>query len=264
MKQNYLRHTASALVILMAVVACVLPSQATQPPPTIDLAAMETAAAGTAQAASTQTALANPATATPLPTGIVKEKQSDGSTVLTDYDGGYQLTFPDGWTVVIPDEDDINQALSNIPEQEENISKLIEAAKSADANNMIRVFGFNLKAQQGLYTPNINISHNTNSLLTATSLKDLVDATVQYYPSMNIEVLNSEVKTTASGTEIGVIETQWSMNAPSGEKIDLKQKQVMAKTEEGIVVLTYSTVKDATVDLTVDVDKVIESFKLLD
>jgi hypothetical protein len=163
---------------------------------------METIAAGTVQAAATQTEQANPATATPPPTGVLKEAQSDGTTFFTDYDGGYRITFPDGWTVVTPDEGDISEVLSSVPEQEENISKLIEAAKSADANNMIRVFGFNLKAQQDTYTPNINISQNTNSLLIAASLKDLVDATVAYYPSMGIEVISSEVKETSSGTEI--------------------------------------------------------------
>ncbi len=263
MKQKYVQPIASALIILMAVVACVLPGPAIQPPPTIDLSAMETAAAGTAHAAATQTEQARPATATPRPTGVLKEEQSDGTTLFTDYDSGYQIAFPKGWTVVIPDEGDISETLSNIPEQEENISKLIEAAKSADANNILRVFGFNLKAQQGAYTPNINISQNTNSLLAATSLKDLVDATVTYFPSIGIEVLSSEVKTTASGTEIGVIETQWSMNAPSGEKTDLRQKQVMFKSEAGVVILTFSTVKDATVDLSADVDKVIESCQLL-
>lgn len=264
MKQKCAQPVASILVILMAVVACVLPGQATQPAPTIDLSAMETAAANTAQVAATQTEQAKPDTATPRPTGLLKEEQSDGATLFSDYDGGYQITFPEGWTVVIPEEDDISEALSTIPEQEENLSKLIEAARNADVNNMIRAFGFNLKAQQGEYTPNINISQNTNSLLLAASLKDLVDATAAYYPSMNIEVISSGVKETASGMEMGVIEAQWTMNAPGGEKIDLQQKQVMFKSEGGVVILTFSTVKDATVDLTADVDEVIDSFKLLD
>lgn len=264
MKHKYVQSVASLLVILIAVVACVLPGQATQPAPTIDLSAMETAAASTAQVAATQTEQAKPDTATPRPTGLLKEEQSDGATLFSDYDGGYQITFPEGWTVVIPEEEDISEALSTIPEREENISKLIEAARSADVNNMIRAFGFNLKAQQGEYTPNINISRNTNSLLLAASLKDLVDATVAYYPSMNMEVISSGVKKTASGMEMGVIEAQWTMNAPGGEKIDLQQKQVMFKSEGGVVILTFSTVRDATVDLTADVDEVIESFKLLD
>jgi hypothetical protein len=264
MQQKRGQPIVSVLVILMAVVACALPGQVTQPTPTIDLSAMETAAASTAQAAATQTEQAIPDTATPRPTGLLKEEQSDGATLFSDYDGGYQITFPEGWTVVIPEEGDISEALSAIPEQEENISKLIEAARSADANNMIRGFGFNLKAQQGVYTPNINVSQNTNSLLLAASLKDLVDATVAYYPSINIEVVSSEVRETASGTEIGVIETQWAMNASGGEKIDLRQKQVMFKSEGGVVILTFSTIKETTVDLSADVDTVIESFKLLD
>jgi hypothetical protein len=38
----------------------------------------------------------------------------------------------------------------------------------------------------------------------------------------------------------------------------------MFKSAGGVVILTFSTVKDATVDLTADVDEVIESFKLPD
>lgn len=263
MKQSVLQNFLSAWVILMAVTACALPNQATPSPPAMDLAAMETSAVDTAQAAATQTTLVNPATSTPLPIGVVKEQKADGSILLTDYDGGYQITFPKGWVVIIPNEEDISEALSNFPEQEENISRLIEAAQNADTNNMIRAFGFNPKAQQSSYTPNINVSHNTNSLLAATSLKDLVDATVQYYSSGNIEVLSSEVKTTTSGVEIGVIEMQLTINTLSGDKLDLRQRQVMTKSEKGIVNLTFSTVRDATIDLTADVDEVIESFQLL-
>jgi hypothetical protein len=236
-------------------VACAS-GQATQPPPTIDLCH------GIRQHGSLPHRRSRQTTQLTRPTGLLKEEQSDGATLFSDYDGGYQITFPEGWTVIIPEEGDISEALSTIPEQEENISKLIEAARSADANNMIRVFGFNLKAQQGVYTPNINVSQNTNSLLVAASLQDLVDATATYYPSLGIEVINAEVKETASGTEIGVIEAQQAMNAPGGEKIDLRQKQVMFKSERRI--LTFSTVKEATVDLSADVDTVIESFKLLD
>jgi hypothetical protein len=271
MKQNYSRYVVSAFVILMAVVACGLPAPVTQPIPPTAPGSMETAVAGTFQAAQQLTEQAAPPTETVAPatvepavTGMSKETQSDGTTVFTDHDGGYRLTFPEGWTVVIPGEGDISEALNSVPEQEESISKLIEAAKSADANNAIRVFSFALGAQQGAYTPNISISRDTNPLLAAATMKDLIDATVAYYPSMGIEVTHSEVKQTSSDMEIGVIETAWTMNAPSGDKIDLRQKQIMFKSGEGFVILTFSTVKNATIDLTADVDKVIESFQFMD
>lgn len=204
-----------------------------------------------------------PPTPTPHPTGKLKEVQSDGSTLFIDYDGGYQLTFPEGWVAVILEKDDLQEAFNNIPEQEENISALIEMAKAADANNLIRIFGFNIKAQQGGYAPNVNVSYDTNPLLAAISLKDLVDATVGYYPSMGIEVINSGVETTASGMETGVIEAAWSLNAPDGKKVALQQKQIIFKSGEGVGIVTFSTIKDAKVDLSDDINKLIESIQLL-
>ncbi len=203
-------------------------------------------------------------TSTPLPTGKSKEEQSDGTTLFTDYDGGYQITFPQGWTVIIPEKDDINKLLSGIPEQEENVSNLIETAKSADVNKLIRVFSFNFKAQQGAYTPNVNISYNTNAILAATSLKDLINAMVGYYPSMGVEVVSSEIKQTSSGMEIGIIEAAWAMKASNNQKINLAQKQIFFKSRDGVAIVTFSTVKNATVDLSNDVNKLIESIQLLD
>jgi hypothetical protein len=85
-------------------------------------------------------------TPTPLPTGRLKEEQPNGTTLFTDYDGGYQMTFLQDWTVVILEKDNINEILDSLPEQEQNVSDLIEFAKNADTNGIIRVFGFNFKA----------------------------------------------------------------------------------------------------------------------
>ena len=276
MNRNHLPHALSTFVMLMAIIGCVLPGQAAQPGPAVDPNAIVTAVAGTAQAAATQTAQASPITATEAPvttetpppaapaTGKLKREQSDGTTLFTDYDSGYQITFPQGWTVIIPEKDDISKALNDLPEQGQNISNLIESAKKADTNNMIRVFGFNLKAQQGVYTPNVNISYDTNPLLKTTPLKDVLDATVAYYPSMGIQVISSEIVQTSSGMETGVIQTEWSMNVANNQQVNLHQKQVFFKSGDGVAIVTFSTVKNATVDLTDDVNKLIESIQLLE
>lgn len=281
MSNQHIRPLLASLVILVSIVACVLPGQDVSPAqntPGIDPNAVATAVAGTAQAAAQQTQptspLPIPATETVAPvetlpvespaTGKLKEEQADGTTVFTDHDAGYQLSFPQGWVVIIPGQDDLSQIFNNIPDQEQNVSQLIETAKQADVNNLIRVFSFNFKAQQGGYTPNMNISYDTNPLLAATPLQNVLDSTVAYYPTMGITVLHSEIKNTSSGLETGIIETEWSMNAANGQKINLHQKQAMFKSGEGIVVVTFSTMKGASIDLNADVDKVIETVRLLD
>lgn len=203
-------------------------------------------------------------TATPLPTGKLTEEQPDGTTVFTDYDGKYQVTFPAGWTVVILDEEYIEEALDRLPAQEKGVADMIKSVKNADVNELIRVVGFNFGAQEGPYTPNINISYDTNPLSAAISLRDLIDYTIAYFPSLNIEVVDTEIKETSSGIEIGVIEARWSMNATGGQKLNLHQKQVFFKSGKGVVIITFATVKNATVDLSADLEELIESIKLLD
>lgn len=203
-------------------------------------------------------------TVTPPPTGRVRQEQSDGTVLFTDYDGRYQMTFPKGWTVVILSQSEINSALEGLPEQEQNVSSMIEALKSADVNNLLRVVGFKFSAQQGMYTPNINISYDTNPLLAAISLEDLISATAAYFPSLKIDVVHTEVKETSSGIPIGVIEARWSMMAADGKKVNLEQKQVFFKSGEGVAIITLSTVRNATVDLSTDLEMLIESIQLLD
>lgn len=203
-------------------------------------------------------------TPTPRPTGRLKEEQPEGQTVFTDYDNGYQLSFPRGWSVVIPGKDDLQKILDSVPEQEGNISDVIEIAKSAEVNNLIRAFAFNFKAQQGIYTPNINIAYDTSPLVALMSLEDLLDFTLGYFPSLGIEVVHSEIKETSSGIETGRIEAEWTAQVSANEKVDLSQVQVFFRSGEGYVIMTYTTVQDATVDLGDDMDELIESIQLLE
>ncbi|MGB8984916.1 MAG: hypothetical protein WCC12_23835, partial [Anaerolineales bacterium] len=146
----------------------------------------------------------------------------------------------------------------------QDVSKLIETAKNADVNKMLRVFGFNFEAQQGAYTPNITVGYDTNPLLSVISVKDLMDATSAYLTSAGINVSDPKIKETSSGIEIGMLEANWTVTVAGGQKINLHQEQIFFKSGEGAVIITYSTVQDATVDLTADIDKIIESIRLLD
>jgi len=203
-------------------------------------------------------------TPTPRPTGKAIEQMPDGTTLLTDYDGAYQVTFPEDWTVLNLDKETLDEVLDSIPEQDQDVSKLVETAKNADVNKMLRVFGFNFEAQQGAYTPNITVGYDSNPLLSVISVKDLMDATSAYLTSAGINVSDPEIKETSSGIEIGMLEANWTVNVASGQKISLHQEQIFFKSGEGAVIITYSTVQDATVDLTADIDKIIESIRLLD
>ncbi|RPI87508.1 MAG: hypothetical protein EHM40_22920, partial [Chloroflexi bacterium] len=113
MNRSYLRHTLMISVVLVAVVACVLPGQSIQPTPDIGPNAVATAVVGTSQAALTQTAAAQPlATEVSVMASTTIEQAQDGTTRYTDYDGGFEISFPVGWLAVRPNSEEFNASLA--------------------------------------------------------------------------------------------------------------------------------------------------------
>lgn len=125
MNQNYWRYVFSTFVILIAIVACVLPTQSIRPMPTLNPDAIGTAVAGTVQAQAVATEpVSTQSAGTEIPAGITGtaiEQMQDGTTKYSDYDGGFEVTFPAGWLAVRPNSEEFNASL----------------AKEAKANSML-------------------------------------------------------------------------------------------------------------------------------
>jgi hypothetical protein len=201
-------------------------------------------------------------TSTPLPTGRVKEEQADGTTVFIDYDGGYQVTFPQNWIPVISVEEDIEDIINSLPEQEQNISDIMEMAKNT-GGEAYRVFALNFKAQEKIYTPNINISYQEDAIFSAVPMEDLIAANLEFLPSLGIEVVSSGVKNTSSGIETGFMDVKWALKITENQKINLIQRQIYFKSGKGMAVITISTTRENPFDLSSDIDQLIESIQLL-
>ena len=262
MKQNRGIQRFSIFVAILALVVLSCASVADIPNPFAT--ATPTATATFTPSSTPSPTPTRTSTPTPSPTGRLKEEQPNGTTLFTDYDGGYQMTFLQDWTVVILEKDNINEILDSLPEQEQNVSDLIEFAKNADTNGIIRVFGFNFKAQQNAYTPNINVSYDTDPILSAISLEDLINVNTEYLPSIGMEVIDSGLQKTSSGVETGFMDIAWTLKVSSNQSVDVQQKQVYFKSGDGMVVITFSMLKDTEVDLNGDIERLIESIQLLD
>jgi hypothetical protein len=98
--------------MLIAMLACALPGRGSPQEPAPVSGSIETAIAGTAQAASQQTAEASLVTATPAGmTGTTIDQLADGTTKYTDYDAGFEITFPAGWLTVRANSEEFNASL---------------------------------------------------------------------------------------------------------------------------------------------------------
>ena len=144
MNKKILRPFFSIWAVLIGIMACVLPGQPSQPVPVITLGARETSIAGTLQAGIEQTAAAQPdgtETSTDM-TGIVVEQTEDGTTRYTDYDGGFQVTFPDGWLAVRPESEEFEAALAKEGAVNSMLKDQMKYDQTAYDANVDRLFAY--------------------------------------------------------------------------------------------------------------------------
>jgi hypothetical protein len=152
MKRSYLHHALSGLAVLFAMTACVLPGQATPPQaiqPTIglDANAIATAVASTAQAAATQTASSE--LFAPSEKDPITEKLPEGGTKYTDYEGGFEISFPVGWLALIPNSDEFNAALKKEGAANSMLRNQMISDLAAYEPEFERVYGYILRPDIG-------------------------------------------------------------------------------------------------------------------
>jgi hypothetical protein len=115
-----LRGLIAFAFLLGSALGCIFPGLETSFPSPMNPNTVSTIVVLTADAAASQTAVAQPS-ATEIPvgatgsrmTGTTVKLQTDGTTIYTDYDGGFDMIFPSGWLAVRPNSAEFNTALAN-------------------------------------------------------------------------------------------------------------------------------------------------------
>ncbi len=75
-------------------------------------------------------------TPTPLPTGVSAQTQSDGSTLITDYDLGYQLAIGADWKVYLRGPDGWSSTLGNLPDDPEAADWMKEQIEGMEGESL--------------------------------------------------------------------------------------------------------------------------------
>lgn len=270
MNPNNLRHTASAFIILMAIVACMLPGQAAQPMPVANPINIETAVAGTAQAAAQLTQQANPVTATSTveptdtPTSTPKVSTSgtsliiseDQSALFIDHKAGIQLVIPAGWMAVRVGEDEYLKAFSSdVVLQNPDILDRLTTMRDIDTNKF-RLDAIDLQA-----------GHMLDGVLTVISvvfeqgdvrsLQEWEKAEKnRYNPYAGYKFISAKYPQTNNGTQVLVIEKRYSAN---NGKSTLYYRGVFFVLPSGTYVLDFYTNFAYKDDRLLEFDEVVNS-----
>ncbi len=283
MIQKDIRRFTSIIIILVSILACDLPAEfAPQPVSSPDPNALSTIVAGTASAAAAQTALAAPTinvptqsptetaiptgTATPTPRisteGTSLQKQSDGSYVFTDYQGGYIVVIPPGWLVVrINEQEYINAWI--LPEASDLKVQHFLAKFQLENANYYRVLGVDIIPEH-MKTDAIPYFDIEWDRITSATLQQEVDNLKKFVPKfVAYKVTYADIGTTSTQIPMGIIESNWQELSISGEPKTVYQKQVLFKLKTGILAFVLSADKEIKDELFSSLDLMTDQIKML-
>lgn len=205
-------------------------------------------------------------TPTPPPTGVFTETLADDATHFVDYDAGYEMLTPRGWTVIPIDAVDIQKAASALGNNNPDIKNAIEQLSQLDPNSF-RLFVLDTDPAhfvKGLVT-NITVFMVKDKMSAALPMDMLLSVNLENikstYPS--VKVISSEVKKNAGGVEIGLLEVRLPLSKPNGTSIVIYEKQCYIKANDGITILTFATPQNMKDVTTPAFDLLIDSIKLL-
>jgi len=271
MKHNKLY--LSGFIILVAMMACVIPSQTPQLAPTADPNVIATFIAGTAQASAQQTEQANlivaptptiVPTETPVETAVVSaqgtslETQADRSILFTDHKVGIQVTFPAGWLTMRVGEPEYYLAAEKVGTQNAWFLEEIASLQTLDLN-VFRLHADDLHPEHVLNNvlPKINIVFRQDDKRTLKQIEadelTLIKRSVKNghkYLSSDFQVL--------SGLEVLIFQSQWGSESPTTHYTG-----AFFKVPSGTVFIDFYVPSEQQAALEPEREQVVQSIRLL-
>lgn len=262
-----------AFILLLAALACVIPSQA--PMPTLGPGGVETAMASTALAAEMQTqqaliistATSSPtATFTPTPkvsnVGTYLENLEDGSTRFTDSVAGVQMVFPAQWLVVRLGEQEFYEA-GRKPETQNPLFLDVFAAMQNLDPKIFRLTALDIRPDRLLYNDLTRVElvfaegdRRTLKELRASEIKNRP-------PYRGYKLLSSQTFITAQGLEALNMETRAKTSNGASVTGFAYHRRILFGVPGGTMALDLYIVMDKK-DLTMpDFDQVLNSIVLI-
>jgi hypothetical protein len=276
MNRHHFHSTVSALVILLAIVACVLPGQTIQPAPTMGPLNIEAAVAGTAQAAATQTALVNPVPAAPTvaPTNTITPTPkisssgtslftlANGATQFTDYVAGMQMVFPPGWLVIRVGEEEYYAAWGKPETQAPMFVDIFAEMQNLDPK-VFRVNGLDVRSDYIIYNnvTQVDVVFVQDDIRTLKEVK--ADETKNHPRYKNYKLLSSNFFDAPQGVQALNMEAQWKSANEASQTGMSYQRRVIYKVSTGIIAIDLFTLLDKKDLTTPDFEQLISGIVFL-
>lgn len=250
----------------------------------LDANSLSTIVAGTANAAAMQTAQANPSTSTPLPTstktatltpiatsspqvsteGTSLVKQSDGSYVFTDYQGGYSIIVPSVWRLAVRiNEQEFMNAQISPANSDPQIQRSLSLIQKDDPKEY-RLFALDTSTSdlQTGFVSNMTVFWDRNDRLTIEQIIANAKKALPKTPS-SLKITYADMGTTSTHLPMGIIEQSTTETTTSKQIITFYQKMILFKLKSGTLTLIMSTATQIKDNFVPGFDLMTDQIKML-
>jgi len=204
---------------------------------------------------------------TPLPVGVKREEQPDGSTLFTDYDNRYQLTLPEGWTVIPLSSKDVAAILNDLSVENPSFKDLAETFKQLDPN-VIRVIAINTDSKYVVngFSTNLTITAVEDKIMAAMPLDFVTGALEESMTQQGATVLSSGnlAKNNANGVEVGTFDFEQTSPTAAGTNVQVRSRAIIFQVNDKVIMVQLATLQQFGEELLPVLDKVSDSITLLE
>jgi hypothetical protein len=205
-------------------------------------------------------------TPTPVPTGTNQTTLPDGSVVFSDFDNQYEVTFPEAWTTINLEKDDLDKMMDKVMETNPGMESVVSLVKNMDPE-IFRIFAFDFRPEHIIEgtSSSVNILVQNDNTVFRMPLKNLIDMNIAALPSQlpGATLIDSKVTTSGTGLGIGVIELSMPITSTTGKQITLYEKMVLVKVGPRAVLLTFGCPSSLQEVMLPEFNTIIDSFKIL-
>jgi hypothetical protein len=233
------------------------------PPAEVSTATAILANTPTAETAATETPSITP---TPGVKGMALEKQPEKTTRFTDYDGGYEVTFPVGWLSVRPGDDEFSATLAKEGAKNVMLADQMKTDKSGYDAEFDRVFSYplrpDIKKNVIFGFSKTHFDSKDDVPIDKNSMGDFVRSFEASNTAPGLRVTASNIVENGNGIPFMVVKGRFSRKNNSGDMIPFSVTAWFFKpTQESLVVLTVTIFQDYQEQLSPDLDAIRESIK---
>lgn len=235
------------------------------PPAEVPTATAILANTPTAEAAATATLAITP---TPGMKGMALEKQPEGTTKFTDFDGGYEVIFPVGWLAVRPGDAEFDAALAKEGTKNAMLAEQMNIDKSGYEAEFDRVFSYPLRPDikknviwgfsKTHFDPADDIPLDKNSM------GDFVHKLEASNAVQGLRVTAADIAENGNGISFMVVRGRFVRKNSDGDMIPFSVTVLFFKPmPESLVNLNFTILQDYQEQIAPDLDAIRESIKLL-